>query len=185
VAKIIRKPTTTLYPLPTVLVSCGTGSQANIITLAWAGTLCSNPPLVGLGVRPARHSHELIKGVGEFVVNVPRADQVRLVDHCGLVSGRDEDKWKACGFTPISAAEVQVPLIAECPVNIECRLRQTISLGSHDFFIGEVVSIQMDEGVLDDRGRLDVAATEPFAYLNGEYRRVGELLGTFGFSKRR
>ena len=103
-AKIIRKPTTALYPLPAVLVSCGTGSRANIITLAWVGTLCSNPPLVGLGVRPSRHSHELIMDVGEFVVNLPRADQVRLVDHCGMVSGRDEDKWAACGFTPISEA---------------------------------------------------------------------------------
>ncbi|MGD2176542.1 MAG: flavin reductase family protein, partial [Anaerolineae bacterium] len=184
-AKIIRKPATVLYPLPVVLVSCGTGSGANIITLAWAGTLCSNPPLLGLGVRPSRHSHALIKDVGEFVVNLPRAGQVRLVDHCGMVSGQDEDKWVACGFTPVSGAEVEVPLIAECPINIECRLRQTISLGSHDFFVGEVVSVQMDEGVLDDRGRLDVTEADPFAYLNGDYRRVGELLGTFGFSKRR
>jgi flavin reductase (DIM6/NTAB) family NADH-FMN oxidoreductase RutF len=184
-AKMVRKATTALYPLPAVLVSCGTGGRANIITLAWAGTLCSNPPQVGLSVRPSRHSHGLIRDVGEFVVNLPRADQVRLVDHCGVVSGRDEDKWAACGFTPIPGAEVAVPLIAECPVNIECRLRQTISLGSHDFFIGEVVTTQMDEGVLDDAGRLDVAKAHPFAYLNGDYRRVGELLGTFGFSKRR
>jgi flavin reductase (DIM6/NTAB) family NADH-FMN oxidoreductase RutF len=183
--KITRKPTTALYPLPAVLVSCGTGSQANIITLAWAGTVCSNPPLIALGVRPSRYSHALINDVEEFVVNLPRADQASLVDHCGTVSGRDEDKWHACAFTPIQGAEVTVPLIAECPVNIECRLRQTISLGSHDLFIGEVVSVQMDEGVLDDRGRLDVAAADPFAYLSGEYRRVGELLGTFGFSKRR
>jgi flavin reductase (DIM6/NTAB) family NADH-FMN oxidoreductase RutF len=184
-AKITRSPTTALYPLPAVLVSCGTGSQTNLITLAWAGTVCSDPPLIALGVRPSRYSHALIKNGGEFVVNLPRTDHVRLVDHCGIVSGRDEDKWAACGFTPIPGAEVAVPLIAECPVNIECRLRQTISLGSHDLFIGEVVSIQMDEDVLDDRGRLDVVKTEPFAYLNGDYRRVGELLGTFGCSKRR
>jgi flavin reductase (DIM6/NTAB) family NADH-FMN oxidoreductase RutF len=181
--KIVRKPTTALYPLPAVLVSCGTGSGANIITLAWAGTLCSNPPLIGLGVRPSRRSHELIKIVGQFVVNLPRADQVRLVDHCGTVSGRDEDKWTACGFTPVSGAAVDVPLIAECPVNIECRLRQTVSLGSHDLFIGEVVSIQMDEGVLDSRGQLDVTKAHPFTYLSGEYRQVGDLLGTFGFSR--
>jgi flavin reductase (DIM6/NTAB) family NADH-FMN oxidoreductase RutF len=183
-AKVVRKATTTLYPLPAVLVTCGTGVGANIITLAWAGTLCSNPPQVGLGVRPSRHSHGLITDVGEFVVNLARADQVRLVDHCGVVSGRDEDKWTACGFTPIPGAEVAVPLIAECPVNIECRVRQTISLGSHDLFIGEVLTIQMDEDVLDDRGQLDVAQARPFAYLNGDYRRVGELLGTYGFSKR-
>jgi flavin reductase (DIM6/NTAB) family NADH-FMN oxidoreductase RutF len=184
-AKIIRKPATALYPLPAVLVSCGSGPRANIITLAWAGTLCSDPPHVGLGIRPNRHSHGLISEAQEFVVNLPRADQAKLVDYCGTVSGRDEDKWKACGFTHAPASQVGVPLIAECPVNIECRVRQTLSLGSHDLFVGEVVCVQMDESVLDDRGRLDVAKADPFAYLSGDYRRVGELLGTFGFSQRR
>ena len=184
-AKVTKKPTTVLYPVPAVLVSCGTGQQANIITLAWVGTLCSEPPLVGIGVRPNRYSHGLIKEVGEFVINLPDADQVRWVDHCGMVSGRDEDKWAACGFTPAPATEVQVPLIAECPVNVECRLQQTLSLGSHDLFIGEIVAVQMDEAVLDERGRLDVAKARPFAYLSGEYRQVGELLGTFGYSRKR
>ncbi|MGD2143111.1 MAG: flavin reductase family protein [Anaerolineae bacterium] len=183
--KVIRKPTTALYPLPAVLVSCGVGSEANIITLAWAGTLCSDPPLVGLGVRPSRHSHQLIRDRGEFVVNLPKADQVASVDHCGMVSGRHEDKWATCSFTPTAAREVKVPLIAECPVNIECRLHETVSLGSHDLFIGRVVAVQVDEGMLDPRGRLDVVEAGAFAYLNGEYRRVGELLGRFGFSKRR
>ncbi len=182
--KVTKKPTTVLYPVPAVLVSCGTGQQANIITLAWVGTLCSEPPLVGIGVRASRYSHGLIKEVGEFVINLPNARQVRWVDHCGMVSGRDEDKWATCGFTPAPAAEVQVPLIAECPVNVECRLRQTLSLGSHDLFIGEIVAVQMDEAVLDERGRLDVAKARPFAFLNGEYRQVGELLGTFGYSRK-
>jgi len=119
------------------------------------------------------------------VINLPDARQARWVDHCGMVSGRDEDKWAACGFTPAPAAEVQVPLIAECPVNVECRLQQTLSLGSHDLFIGEVVAVQMNEAVLDERGRLDVAQARPFAFLNGEYRQVGELLGTFGYSRKR
>ncbi len=184
-AKVTKKPTTVLYPVPAVLVSCGTGQRANIITLAWVGTLCSEPPLVGIGVRPNRYSHGLIKDVGEFVINLPDAKQARWVDYCGMVSGRDEDKWAACGFTPAPAAEVQVPLIAECPVNVECRLQQTLSLGSHDLFIGEIVTVQMDEAVLDERGRLDVAKARPFAFLNGEYRQVGELLGTFGYSKKR
>jgi flavin reductase (DIM6/NTAB) family NADH-FMN oxidoreductase RutF len=181
-AKIARKPGTVLYPIPAVLVSCGTGERANVITLAWVGTLCSEPPLVGIGVRPSRHSHGLIEELGEFVVNLPSAKQVRWVDYCGVVSGRDEDKWAACGFTPAPASQVQVPLIAECPVNIECRLRQTLSLGSHDLFIGQVVAVQVDEGVLDGRGHLDFAKAMPFAFLNGEYRQVGERLGTFGFS---
>jgi flavin reductase (DIM6/NTAB) family NADH-FMN oxidoreductase RutF len=183
-AKVTRKPGTVLYPVPAVLVSCGTGAQANLITLAWVGTLCSEPPLVGIGVRPNRHSYGLIKELGEFVVNLPSAEQVKLVDHCGMVSGRDEDKWAACGFTPASAAEVQVPLVAECPVNIECRLRQTLSLGSHDLFVGEVVAVQMDESVLDEGGHLDLGKAAPYAYLAGEYRRIGERLGTFGYSKK-
>jgi flavin reductase (DIM6/NTAB) family NADH-FMN oxidoreductase RutF len=183
-AKVTKKPTTALYPVPAVMVSCGTGEQANIITLAWVGTLCSDPPLVGIGVRPSRHSHGLIKELGEFVVNVPTAEQVEWLDHCGIVSGRDEDKWAACGFTLAPAVDVQVPVIAECPVNIECGLQQTLSLGSHDLFIGEVVAIQMDESVLDEKGRLDFSKAAPFAYLGGEYRQVGELLGTFGYSKK-
>lgn len=141
--------------------------------------------MVGIGVRPSRHSHGLIKEVGEFVVNLPDATQARWVDYCGMVSGRDVDKWAACGFTPAPASEVQVPVIAECPVNIECRMRQVLSLGSHDLFIGEVVSVQVDEAVLDGRGRLDFAEAKPFAYVNGEYWQVGERLGTYGYSKKR
>ncbi len=181
--KVTRNPTTALYPVPAVLVSCGVDSEANIITLAWVGTLCSDPALIGIGVRPSRHSHKLIEEVRQFVVNLPTADQVEWVDYCGTVSGRDEDKWSACGFSPVSGTDVQVPLIAECPVNIECRLRQTFRLGSHDLFIGEVVAVQVDEEVLDERGELDIAKARPLAYVNGYYRRVGELLGKHGFSK--
>jgi len=184
-AKVTKKPATVLYPVPAVLVSCGTGQRANIITLAWVGTLCSEPPLVGIGIRPGRYSHGLIEETGEFVINLPTVEQARWVDHCGMVSGRDEDKWATCGFTPAPAAEVQVPIIAECPVNVECRLRRTLSLGSHDLFIGQVVAVQMDEAVLDERGHLDFATAKPFAYLNGEYRQVGKLVGTFGYSKKR
>ncbi|HEY73354.1 MAG: flavin reductase family protein [Chloroflexi bacterium] len=184
-AKVTKKPTTALYPVPAVMVSCGVGERANIITLAWVGTLCSKPPLVGIGVRPSRHSHGLIKEFGEFVINLPSAEQARWLDYCGIVSGRDEDKWAACGFTPAPAAKVQTPLIAECLVNIECRLQQTLSLGSHDLFIGEVAAVQMDEAVLDERGRLDFDKARPFAYSSGEYRRIGELLGTFGYSKKK
>lgn len=183
--KVTKKPGTVLYPVPVVLVSCGTGERANIITLAWVGTLCSAPPLVGIGVRPSRHSHGLIKEAGEFVVNLPDAKHARWVDYCGIVSGRDEDKWATCGFTPATATEVQVPLIAECPVNIECRVQQVLSLGSHDLFIGQVVAVQVDEAVLDERGHLDFARARPFAYLNGEYRQVGERLGTAGYSRKR
>ena len=183
-AKVTKKATTALYPVPAVLVSCGTGAWCNIITLAWVGTLCSNPPLIGIGVQPVRYSHRLIREIGEFVINLPSADQARVVDYCGVVSGRDVDKWAACGLARAPAVKVKVPLIAQCPVNIECRVRQTLPLGTHDLFIGEVVAVQADETVLDDRGVLDLDKAKPLAFANGEYRRVGELLGTFGFSKR-
>ncbi|MEA3376254.1 MAG: flavin reductase family protein [Chloroflexota bacterium] len=182
-AKVARDPTTALYPLPAVLVSCGIGPRANIITLAWVGTLCSDPPTIGIGVRPSRYSHGLIEEVGEFVVNLPTADQVEWVDTCGVVSGRDEDKWAACGFTRGAGVEVDVPLIAECPVNIECRLERTLSLGSHDLFIGRIVAVHAGEGLLDDRGRLHIGKADLFAYVGGDYRRVGELLGRHGFSR--
>lgn len=182
-AKVAQDPTTALSPVPAVLISCGIGPRANIITLAWVGTLCSDPPTIGIGVRPSRYSHGLIEEVGEFVVNLPTADQVEWVDTCGVVSGRDEDKWAACGFTRGDGVEVGVPLIAECPVNIECRLERTLTLGSHDLFIGRIVAVHADENLLDDRGRLDVGKADLFAYVGGDYRRVGELLGTHGFSR--
>lgn len=183
--KVTRKPTTALYPVPAILASCGTGSEANIITLAWTGTLCSKPPLVGIGVRPNRHSHGLIQAQGEFVINIPSAEQLQWVDHCGIASGRDEDKWATCGFTPLAGTEVEVPLIAECPVNLECRLTETLSLGSHDLFIGEIVAIQMSTDMLDEAGHLDYDKADPLTYMGGEYRRVGKLLAKHGFTTRK
>jgi len=182
-AKVIKNVTTALYPVPAVLVSCGTAEWSNIITLAWVGTLCSNPPLIGIGIQPSRYSYRLIREIGEFVINLPRADQTVLVDLCGVVSGRDVDKWAACGFARGPAHKVRVPVIAQCPVNIECRVRQTLPLGTHDLFIGEVVAVQADEDVLDDRGLLDFAKARPVAFLNGEYRSVAEQIGTIGFSR--
>lgn len=182
--KRVQKPSTALYPLPVVLVSCGKGARANIITLAWAGTICSDPPMVGLGIRPSRHSFELIKEEEAFVVNVPRAGQVQMVDYCGMVSGRDTDKWEACGFTQKAGVDVDVPMIAECPVNIECSLKEIVPLGSHHLFIGEVTAVQVDVDVLDESEWMDPARAEPVAYVGGEYRGLGDLLGTFGCSSR-
>ncbi len=183
--KATSGPTTALYPCPAVLVSCGIGTGANIITLAWAGTLCSEPPTVGIGVRPSRYSHGLIREVGEFVVNLPRADHVWGVDHCGTVSGRDDDKWAACDFTRLSGTEVEVPLIGECPVNLECRVVETVSLGSHDLFLGHVMAVHMDEEVLDDDGSLSVSKADLLTTLGGQYHRIGEVLGAHGFSRKR
>jgi flavin reductase (DIM6/NTAB) family NADH-FMN oxidoreductase RutF len=177
--KVVKRASTTLYPVPAVLVSCGV-ERPNIITLAWVGTVCSNPPAVGIGVRPGRASHALIVETGEFVVNLPRADQIAVVDYCGQVSGRDVDKWEACGLTPAPASKVRSPLIAECPVSLECRVTHRLALGAHDLFIGEVLAVQVDDTVLNEQGQLDYQQAQPVAYAGGHYFRVGELLGNFG-----
>jgi flavin reductase (DIM6/NTAB) family NADH-FMN oxidoreductase RutF len=177
--KVTKPGSTVLYPVPAVLVSCG-AEKPNIITLAWVGTLCSDPPAVGIGVRAERFSHRLIAEVGEFVVNLPRADQLDVVDYCGHVSGRDVDKWAQCGLTPVPASQVRVPLIAECPVALECRVTQQVALGSHDLFVGQVLAVQLDETVLDEHGRLDQERAQPLAYGGGYYWQVGDRLGRFG-----
>ena len=148
-AKIAKPGSTVLYPVPAVLVSCGF-EQANIITIAWVGTVCSDPPAVSISVRPERFSHRLLVEGGEFVVNLPRADQAPIVDFCGHVSGRDLDKWQACKLTQAAATKVGVPLIAECPVALECRIIQHLTLGVHDLFVGEVLAVQVDEEVLTE-----------------------------------
>lgn len=177
--KKTKPGSTALCPVPAVLVSCGV-EKANIITLAWVGTVCSDPPAVSIGVRPDRFSHGLIVESGEFVVNIPRADQVGVVDYCGQVSGRDVDKWAECGLTEAPANKIRTPLIAECPVALECRVTHQLTLGTHDLFIGEVVSVQADEEMLDDNGRLDQGRAGLLAYVGGFYWRLGEKLGRYG-----
>ena len=176
----VRKPgSTALYPVPAVMVSCGL-ERPNIITLAWVGTMCSDPPSIGISVRPERFSHGLLVEAGEFVVNLPRADQVSIVDYCGQVSGRDVDKWVACGLTAAPASKVRVPLIAECPVALECRVSHRLSLGVHDLFVGEVLAVQVDEAALNAQGQLDYERAQMLAYASGYYYRLGERLGRFG-----
>jgi flavin reductase (DIM6/NTAB) family NADH-FMN oxidoreductase RutF len=177
--KVIKPGSTALYPVPAVLVSCGV-ERPNIITLAWVGTLCSDPPSIGIGVRPERFSHSLIVESGEFVVNLPRADQVSVVDYCGQVSGRSVDKWAACGLTPVPASKVHPPLIAECPVALECRVTQRLTLGVHDLFVSEVLAVQIDGEVLTDQGRVDYERVQPLAYVGGYYWQVDKPLGRFG-----
>ncbi len=177
--KVIKPGSTALYPVPAVLVTCGI-EQPNIITLAWVGTLCSDPPAVGIGVRPERFSHHLIEEAGEFVVNLPRADQVSVVDHCGQVSGRHVDKWTACSLTPAPASKIRTPLIAECPVALECRVIHRLTLGVHDLFVGEVLAVRADEEALTAQGHVDYERVQPLAYAGGYYWRIGELLGRYG-----
>jgi flavin reductase (DIM6/NTAB) family NADH-FMN oxidoreductase RutF len=182
--KIQRRPTNVLLPVPLVLVSVAgePGGRPDIVTLAWAGTVCSAPPMLSVSVRPSRHSYGLLQRSHEFVVNVPRAAQARQVDLCGNASGRDTDKFAACDFHPAAAARVRAPMIAECPVNIECVTRHRLSLGAHDLFIGEIVAVHFDEEVLDDHGRLQVGRIDPLAYVHGEYWTLGRRVGSYGFT---
>lgn len=177
--KVIKPGATALYPVPAVLVSCGV-DKPNIITLAWTGTVCSDPPSLSIAVRPGRYSHHLIAEAGEFVVNLPRASQVAVVDECGQVSGRDVDKWAACGLTPAPASQVRPPIIAECPIALECRVTHQLSLGAHDLFIGQVLAIQVDDDLVDAKGATDYARAQLLAYVGGLYYGLGERLGRYG-----
>ncbi len=184
-AKTRKKPSTYLYPVPVVLVTCGV-EKPNVITLAWVGTVCSDPPMVAIAVRPDRHSHQLIEETGEFVVNIPGQDLLEVTDHCGQVSGREVDKLTEFGLTQEPAAEVKAPLIAECHVNLECRVAQKLELGAHDLFLGEVVAIHVEEGVLDEHGRrVDYDKAKPFVLTFAEYRGLTEPLGDYGCSVKR
>ena len=183
--KVVKKPFTALRPVPVVLVSCGHGEQANIITIAWTGILCSKPPCVGIGVRPSRHYYGLIQETGEFVVNIPDEELLDEVDYCGFVSGREVDKFNARGLTPIPGSEVQTPIIAECPINIECRVSQTLPLGSHDLFIGQIVAVQFSQDVLGDQERMDNGKLKPILFTGDEYWGMGSLLGGYGFSRQK
>ncbi len=184
--KVRTKPTTMMFPLPVMLVTCVDAfGNPNIITLAWVGMVNSEPPMVSISVQPSRYSHGLIKVSREFVVNIPTEKIIRKVDLCGVVSGKDVDKFSETGFTPMEAEEVSPPLIEECPVNLECKVRKIIPLGSHDLFLGEIVTIHIDDMVLQEKGRIDITQALPVAYCGGahEYWSMGKKLGWFGYTK--
>lgn len=181
--KQLWKPGNMLYPLPVVMVSVADKEgRNNIITIAWVGTICSNPPMVSISVRPERYSYNILKETGEFVINLTTKDLTYATDYCGVKSGRDVDKFKEMGLTALPGKEVKAPLIAESPVNIECKVTQVISLGSHDMFLAEVVAVHVDEKYMDEKGKFHLDKAEPIAYSHGDYLATGELLGTFGYS---
>ena len=184
--KLRKNPYTALFPCPVVLVTCvDSKGEANIITLAWVGTLCSEPPAVGLGIRPSRYSHELIENSKEFVVNIPPARLVKETDYCGVTSGKDVDKFTETKLTPEPANKIKAPLIGECPVNMECKLKDVIPLGAHDLFIGEIVQVHIDQDVLDEKGHIDFRKADPFTYNQGEYWTLNKKIGTYGYSKQK
>lgn len=181
--KISFKPGNMLYPLPVVMVSVADkNGNSNIITVAWAGTVCTNPPMVSISVRPSRYSYNMIKDTGEFVINLTTKDLVYATDYCGVRSGRDVDKWKEMGLTPVASTEVNVPAIAQSPVNIECKVVKQESFGSHDVFTANVVAVHVDEKYMDEKGGFHLSYANPIVYSHGEYYELGKKLGKFGYS---
>lgn len=181
------KPGTLIYPLPAVLVTCGrAGDDANIITIAWTGTVNSKPPRCYISIQPVRHSYELVRRYGEFVINLTTESMARATDWCGVRSGRDYDKFKETGLTPLPGREVGVPIIGESPMNIECKVFDTVALGSHHMFLADVVAVHADERFYDDEtGQFDLAGANPLSYIHGRYFGTGARLGKFGFSVER
>lgn len=172
-----------LNPVPAVMVSVtDTEGKNNIITVAWAGTVCTNPPMLSISVRPERYSYDIIKQTEEFVVNLTTEELARACDFCGVRSGRDVDKFKELGLTPIKLPNVSAVGISESPVNIECRVSRIQELGSHTMFIADVVGVTVDEKYMDEKGKFNINDTGLVMYSHGEYFRLGENLGKFGYS---
>ncbi len=172
-----------LYPLPAVMVSCARpGEKANIITVAWAGTVCSSPAMLSISVRPERYSYDIIKETGNFVVNLVNKELVYATDYCGVKSGRDTDKFQEMKLTELPSQHIDAPGIAESPVNLECKVKQIVPLGTHDMFIAEIVGVTVDEKYMDETGKFHLNRSGLVAYSHGEYFELGKKLGTFGYS---
>lgn len=182
--KIAFKPGTMIYPLPAVLVSCGDEpSSYNVLTIAWCGTICTNPPMCYISVRPERYSNPIIRRTGEFVINLTSETMARATDWCGVKSGKDCNKFEAMHLTPVVGEKVKAPIIQEAPLSIECKVKEIVPLGSHDMFIAEVVHIQADAQFLDpESGVFDLSKAKLIAYNHGHYYRLGEEIGKFGWS---
>lgn len=177
------RPGNMLYPVPAVLVSVADSQgRPNVLTVAWAGTVCSNPPMVSVSVRPERYSYHCILETGEFVINLTTKKLAYATDYCGVKSGREENKFETMHLTPVQGKEVKAPLIAESPVSLECRVKQTLPLGSHTMFVAEVVSVSVDSAYLDSNNRFHLDWAEPIVYSHGTYFELGKALGSFGYS---
>ena len=182
-AKISWKPGNMVYPLPAVMVTVrGKDKKDNIITIAWTGTICTNPPMLYISVRKERHSYTLLKESREFVVNLTTEDLVKATDYCGVRSGSKVDKFKDTQLTKEEAKVVDCAMIQESPVNIECKVRKIIPLGSHDMFVADVVNVNVDDQYMEAGGRFDLSKAQPLVYSHGAYYKTGKKLGTFGYS---
>ncbi|MDP4177988.1 MAG: flavin reductase family protein [Bacillota bacterium] len=183
-SKMIFKGSTILNPVPVVLVtSMNNAGEVNVLTIAWTGTICTRPPMVSISVRPERLSYDYIKETEEFVINLPSRNMVKKVDYCGVVSGRKVDKIKEMGFTLEKSEKIKVPSIAECHVSMECRVKDVVSLGSHDLFIAEVLSEKIDESIIDKNGKIHFENADLITYSHGEYFPLPDKsIGKFGYS---
>ena len=181
-SKLKWKAGTMVYPLPAVMVSCGDFDNANIITVAWTGTICTNPAMTYISIRPERYSYDIIKNTGEFVINLTTKKLARSTDFAGVRSGKDINKFEVLKLTKEKANEVSVPLIKESPINIECKVTEIKELGSHHMFIAKVLCVDVDEKYLDKTGRFNMEKCGLMAYSHGQYFELGESLGRFGFS---
>lgn len=181
------KPGTLIYPLPAVLVSVGaTPEEYNLLTIAWTGTICTEPPMCYISVRKERHSYDIIRRTGEFAINLTTEDMARATDWCGVRSGRNENKWEAAKLTPMANPHIAAPIIAESPLSICCRVREVKELGSHDMFIADVVGVEADERFIDpETGKFSLDQANPIVYSHGEYYTLGKLIGHFGWSVRK
>ncbi len=175
-----------LYPLPAVMVSCGReGEKPNIVTVAWTGTICTNPAMVYISLRPERYSYDIIKETKEFVINLTNKKLTKAVDYCGVRSGRDVDKFKEMNLTPVKGQYISAPYIKEAPVNIECKVTQILELGSHHMFIAKVEGVHIDKKYMDEKGKFHLNKADLIVYSHGEYYDLNEQLGTFGYSVRK
>lgn len=181
-SKQVWKGSTLIAPVPPVMVSCGDMTSSNIITVAWTGIINSVPPKTYISVRPERYSYNIIKDKKEFVINLTPSSLVKKADYCGIYTGKKVDKFAKCGFSKEEASKVSCPIIAECPLNFECRVTDIVPLGSHDMFIADIVALNVDERLLDEKGKLHLERAHLAAFAHGEYYELGKRIGRFGFS---
>jgi flavin reductase (DIM6/NTAB) family NADH-FMN oxidoreductase RutF len=181
-SKIHWKGSTLLAPLPPMMVSCGDMEKPNIITVAWTGILNTIPPKTYISVRPQRYSYNLIKESGVFTINLTPTHLIRAADYCGMYTGAKVDKFAKCSLTPEAGINVSCPSIAECPISLECRVSDIVSLGTHDMFLADIVSVSVDESLIDDKGALHLENAHLAAFAHGEYFELGKKIGSFGFS---
>ncbi len=181
-SKVIWKGSALLGPVPPALVTCGTMEQPNVLTIAWTGIVCTHPAMTYISVRPSRHSYGMIRETGEFVINLPTSAMAKITDYCGMKSGAKENKIQKCKLSLCEGSVVSAPVLADCPVSLECRVTEEKALGSHSMFLAEIVAVQVEERFLDSKGKFNLQQAGLLAYAHGEYFALGRKCGDFGFA---